>query len=446
MNNPTDQNSTFNVISRSDELHECAQSEPQVDGTHLTIAEAIAEEENGKVKYSPLQKRYIRQVRSNPENDYEDYDLARFVAWTWLPGRDRISCPPFVPLRDARLLTMDRFPSEYDGPPNHIALTLFRPTLTQSGCVKYAGPYNTDIFKDFSVPPFHGAVGHILDATNTAVFEAALALDRSIRYASKGKMPTTGLFEPPDLMICFPFHYLPTVEWNCNAMQTAILKALHPSGKLLNYFVSPGGYVKDVLEPQDGFKVISILHNGKEINFTLPEWCPVASGVVHGRVMLEGEALADLPRMELTWREAVNKFSVPGLEWLASRILDEHMEILPFTEHVANREEQRIDQVEKVWRCIPSRFVKRQIRNSTRQYFDMRNHLGRVSYKPQEDDYTIDTEQSRIDIMEFSDRPLKENLEFYGDADAAECSWSAELATVNTNVGWAYYLRHRGAA
>lgn len=395
------------------------------------------------IKPTPLQVRYQRQIRTS-RNSQPDLvkKMSNLVAWTWLPGRDRVQCPPIIDIRDARLLTIDRFPDEINGLPYRIALSMYRTRVSKYSRICHAGPNNLEMFKDFSFRPHYGAGGLCLDSRNEEVFRTALALDMVMELAVKGKANIVSSFDPPMVLYGFPSFYVPKPEWRA-PMQQALVKALQPGAPVMHCFTSPGGLIIKITETADGFRNISIEREGNLIQIRIPIWAPLNQGIQQGVVTSGGQPLADLPRDNYIYaREITSKYPLRGLEWLEQRIIEELSEFVTVEETILDKQNKQLKRVMNTWRCIPAPYVTFQGGSALRFFLDMRTHLGRDNYEIDatgKDTWKKEPHKVRIDVCT---RENNYNLRF--DSKGGIVRWNADMMTQPVNAKWLDYCANRG--
>lgn len=404
---------------------------------------------NGEpVLQTALQRRYQRQLRYGQEfcNDWGQ-ELTKLVAWTWIPGKNRRECSPIVDLRDSRLLVMDRFPDESEINSPRIGLSMYRPSVQHNGRVVYAGPNNIELFKDFSIRPHFKAGGLALDSTNEEVFRTALTLEREIKLVAKGKVAPVDSFDPPQVLLGFPYHYLPMPEWRA-PMQDVIRQLFHPDSNTLEYLLSPGGTIVDIFDMRNGYRTISFDKNGERLLIRIPTWLKVPEYVYPGAHVGERLPLADLPRKEYKHvNEVTAVFPFGTLEWIEKRILEERTELLEIEENVYDKRTGTHHRQMMMWRIIPAQFVQTQTNRSVRAYIDFRKHLGRVNYTIDALEYEVckeDSNQVKVCVMQFPERPLIADCQFCDNIDVQDATWTADLMTMPVNAVWANRCALRG--
>ncbi len=389
---------------------------------------------------TPLQLRYNEQVRENRTQNWLVNAMSKMVAWTWLPGRNRRTCPGIVDLRDARLLTMDRFPSKPRAIGDRCALTLYRVTVDPSAKALYGGPGNIEMFKDFMLRPHYRAGGIALNSENEEIFRQALALDLAMEQVAKGKIESTETFDPPTILLGFPKNYQPTPEWK-GPMQEAVLRTLHPAAPTLQCLRSPGGRVISVTE-KDGFRVLEVERFGNVVKLRMPIWTLLTSHVRSGAVVDEGTPLAELPRAVYgRVKDVTSRYSFRSLEWLEDRILDENTEFVSVEESVFDKlTGQRTRQI-ATWRCLPLFFVAGQVYRSERSFLNLRRHLGRKTHSLDiqgGDVLDIDQHQARIDVRTLDHTPR------FSDCKFGDKTWECDLMTTPDDAPWKSKISLRG--
>jgi hypothetical protein len=400
------------------------------------------------VKPTALQHRYTRQVRNRKAANYTLVDqMSKLVAWTWLPGRDRATCPPIVDLRSPRLLTMDRFPDSEGAPCTRIGITMHRCNISRNNRVGYACADNIEMFKDFSLMPKFKAGGLALDSRNEEVFRTALELDYHMEMVAQGKVEPVNSFDPPQVLVGFPVHYLPTPEWKA-PMQDAVRAVLQPDAPTLKCLLSPGGLVVDVVDTNDGFKAVNIESQGNLILVKMPNWAVLAQNVRKQAVVAKGQPLAELPRSTFNnMKEITGRYPFKSLEWLERRLLDEMTEMVTVEEEVFNKQTGQRTAQDMTWRCVPSQFVQTQMGRAVRFFMDFRRHLGRRIHKQdafERDSWSENPNQARIDVMQFPTRPTVKDLQFADGPVEKDATWVADLMSQGPDVPWAGRLGLRG--
>ncbi len=399
---------------------------------------------------TPLQRQYQRQVRDGRAARPELVDnMARLAAWTWIPGKDRKACPPIVDLRDARLMVMDRFPAELDGPCDRIALSMYRSAITKQGCVSYASPANIEMFKDFSIRPHFRAGGLCLDSRNEDVLRTALALDQAIELVARGKLDPVQTFVPPPVLFGFPRHYVPTVEWQTPMME-AVCKVLHPEAPVLKCLQSPGGTVTSIISERNDTKTIVMEQSGRRINIRVPSWLAILPHTQPGSQVAAGVPLADLRRGVYSIEEMKKAHPFPVLLWLEHRIMEELTEVISVNEEVYDKQTKARRAITTTWCCVPSQFVvQTQVGRAVRFFLDFRQHLGRRKHTidlNENDVWSTDNHQARIDVCAFPSRPTVKDLQFSDSEDEKKRMWHADLMTAPDGAVWSPRCPLRGVA
>jgi hypothetical protein len=392
------------------------------------------------IRPTPLQMRYQRQLRDYRTNNPELVDsLSKLVAWTWIPGKDRLECPPVVDFREPRLLVMDRSTLEEDGPSAKIGLTMYRTTITNQGVVVYADPDNVEMFKDFSIRPHFRAGGLCLDSRNEEVFRTALALDSTMECVARSKLDPITCFSPPPCLFGFPRHFIPHPEWRV-PMQDAVLKALHPDSTTMRCLLSPGGLICDVIEHSNSFRTINMEQSGNLIQISLPNWVILNDNTKKGNTIQKDYPLADLPRGNFDRiKDVTQKYPFSGLDWLERRIMDELTEILSVEEEVYDKQTQQRKRMTTTWCCVPSRFVQTQMSRVVRFFLDFRKHLGRKIHTIdsfENDLWTVQQKQARIEVAQFNECPTVKDLQFDDSVDDKNGSFYADLLSTSAGGAW----------
>jgi len=396
------------------------------------------------VRPSALQKRYQKQIKSGRQV-YSVYtkELDKMVAWTWMPGLDRQTCPPIVNLRDARLIVMDRFPDEHDSH-THIALSMYRSTIDKHGCVTYAGPSNVEMFKDLSLRPYKGAGGLILDSDNEDVLRTALLLDKEMRLVQRNCVQPTDTFDPPQVLIGFPYTYHPLPEWKA-PMKAAVKEAFSQGSSVLKYLLSPGGSIVDVTESINGFRTIKInLHGHLHIR-KIPSWVIIQPNVQKDAVIKEGDPLGDLPRKTMNKiTDLTSQYPFPSIEWVMRRILDDCTETYDVEENMYDQRAQAYRKQQMRWTLVPHKYVQTQTHRATRYYMDFRAHLGRQRYVDAASNCVTIADQCKMFVKRFPSRPCVDDLKFRDHLSEKEATWFADMITQPQSAPWTSKCKLRG--
>lgn len=415
---------------------------------------SIRRDEKDVSVHSVLQARHDEQIGFNADNSYTSItDLSKYVAWTWIPGRDRKVCPPLVDLRDARLLVMDRFSDEPDALPTRIGLSMFRPYIEPSASVVHASPTSVLVFKDFSLRPFPRAKKLVLDAENVEAFETGLDLDRDIRLAAKNLIPTVDTFSPPEVLFAFAENYRPIASRNA-AMLARIIEAFHPDSSPLSTFISPGMYVNSIGCNHGKTTVSYTTANGPSVLY-LPDWLEVEECVRAGENIPKGVVFADLPRENFSTveaREVFNSLSEYDLAWLEDCVLDHVTEFHHITEeyeplqagHDLSAGHSRLSYR---FRFVPAQYVPHQLDRVSRIYMDFRSHLGRNHPHCTDDSvmsYDVNEYQVAVNVMQFPNQPTIKACTFNQQADGEAAVWRANLLETSPDAPWSNIVDHRG--
>lgn len=373
------------------------------------------------IKPTQLQARYQQQIRNNMSRNAEVIDkMSKLIAWTWMPGKDRIDCPPLVDLKDPRLVVM-----------HSNDLTMFRTTINKQGLVTYAGPNNVEMSKDFSIRPHFRAGGLCLDSRNEDVFRTALALDKAIELVANSVLEPTSTFSPPQCLSGFPRHYLPLPEWR-QPMQSEVLKFLHPDGQQLKCLLSPGGLIVSIVETGDGFRTINLDKNGNLLQVRIPTWVILSEAVYPTNVVQEAQPLANLPRgVYSSIKEVTRLYPFKSLEWLEKRIMEDLTEMVTVSEDVWDMQTRSRVPTMSTWRALPSQLVQNQTSRATRFFLDFRQHLGRMIFSKDalgDDVCRTNAHQVKIEVA-----VLPQSQAVYLDSRA----WYAELVNNESNLALA---------
>ncbi len=403
-----------------------------------------------------LQARHDEQIGLNKGTSYISVgDLAKHLAWTWIPGRDRKVCPPLVDLRDARLLVLDRFSVEPGALPSRIGLTMFKSYINPDASVVHASPQSVLKFNDLSLRPFSGARKLILDADNVEVFETGLDLDQAVRHATAGDLPLVDTFTPPEVLFAFPENYKPVASRNA-AMLNKIRQSFHPDASPLQSFVSPGMYINSVSSTRG--KTTVSYNTGREVKLMyLPDWLEVEGCVKQGETLPKGVVFADLPRNDFSeseMRDTLNSLSDYDRAWLEDCVLEDETEFHNIVEDHENRQ-PRLDLAPRPrslayrFRCVPGKYVPEQMHMVRRIYLDFRPLLGR-SQPIYEDGrlqyYDTNDHQVAINVMRFPEQPTIEECTFGLQADGEPPVWSANLLETHNLAPWRDFVAYRGRA
>lgn len=407
----------------------------------------LAHRRDEPTRDTPLQARYQQQLRNSVNIRHQlAARMARIVAYTWMPGRDRKTCPSIVSVRDARLLTMDRYPGTSSNDYS-IGLTMYKTTVDRAGRICYAGPDNIEMFKDFSLRPAYKAGGTALDSRNEDVFRAALELDLMIELTATGKINPADFFDPPTVLAAFPHDYAPRPEDKA-AMHERVVAMLKQEASHLRCLLSPGGRINCVLDNRDGFRTIKIESGGKITAVRVPMWVTLADGIVDGAETKEGQPLGDLPRGNfVTAKEVAASYPLPSIEWLQKRIMDEQTETITLEEESWDQDTGAFKKQTNTWKCLPAKFVQTQSGRAARHFLDFRGQLGRYHHSIDtlgNDVWTKHDSQVKVDTLEFAARPMEEDMCFTDAPDLQDRSWYADLMSHHPSVPWFNRLGVRG--
>jgi hypothetical protein len=410
--------------AKKDDIMDPKEEIPQVvESNVIETAPEVANDDLGKPWHNSLQTCYQRQVAQRKGPPWLLESMSKMVAWTWLPGKHRTECPDIVELKDARLLTMDRFAASPNTVGDRCALTLFHLSIDTSALVYFANPDAVDLFKDFSINPYNKASGLILDSKNEEIFRQALDLDAAMEMTAREKTPPTATFTPPKILLGFSHDFEPTPSW-VPAMVEAARKQFHPEATRLKCLLSPGGRISAITRG-DCFQTIHFERNGYAIQVQVPVWIRLDPAVQLGNTMEEKQPLGDLPRaIYFSDAELMERYNWPIFDnWLVHRIFEEATTMVPIEEIIF--ENGASHTVKNVWRCLPIGFVTKQLHQSSKAFVDFRQHLGRkVCFT---DDVgteimDIDPTQVRCDVRVLPHVPSPAQLQF-GDG----VTWVADL-------------------
>lgn len=388
-------------------------------------------------KISPLEL-YDLQLEAHNNAAIQER-MSHCLAWTFLPGRDRKDCPDFVDMLDARLVTLDRFPGSYGGVCDHVGLSVYRISVGPSGAVKYGGPSNCDMFKDFSQQPSDRAIGLRLDANNPTILKTGLLLNWAVEQLTEQHQ--TGLEVtapvPPPVYFGFRMDYIPNPEWH-PSMEEAVRQTFHPSSPVLSYFKSPGGKIVNIERGGAPFQTITIEKEGSQVRLELPIWVLLADVTKVGNIVDAGQPLADLPRQVfLSTKELLTSYEPATIWWLRRRVLCDVSRTISADRLVVNADGTR-ELEEVVYRCVPAQFVRRQSRRAERFFMDMSKEKHRNKYSLEYGDSSADIDHpTKLYVRDFGHRPTYDDAKSFDRPDSnGNIGWIVDLMSLPERAAW----------